>query len=248
MKPRVLIARDPQRAAALAVELRRRGIEGICVPVTYSEPIENPPELSDLGVFSWIAFTSVHGVSAFSAWLQRTHQKLPNSARLAAVGSGTAEAIREMLGKPSLIPTQATGKQLAEDIIRESSDFSSPAVLWPCARKRMHEFEKTLTRARIPVTAWECYETVAVEPHILRTQLKDAAPWGAVLLAAPSAVRSFADAWPLPWNFSAIAIGETTATALRNVGVANPILCPEASDEGMLQAILSALTRTEKTR
>ncbi|MDD5088863.1 MAG: uroporphyrinogen-III synthase [bacterium] len=241
MKRRVLIARDRQRAAALLSELQARGIEGICVPVTRSEPLENLPELPDLADFSWIAFTSVHGVTAFSEWLQRTKRSCPVCTRLAAVGHGTAEAVRARLREPHLIPRQATGNSLAEEIIRKSGGGHSQAVLWPCARKRTRDFEETLTQAGFVVTAWECYETVAVESALLFAQLQSAAPWDAVLLAAPSAARSFADTWPPPWDFSAIAIGETTAAALRSLGVATPTVCSEASDRGMLEAIAAAL-------
>lgn len=242
MKRRVLIARDPQRAAALANELSARGIEAICMPVTQSVPLEHPAELSKLEKFSWIAFTSIHGVAAFDEWLERTGRSLPDTAKLAAVGHGTAEAVRAMLGEPSLIPAQATGKHLAEEILRESSDHSAHAVLWPCARKRTREFEGTLTRAGISVVAWECYETIAVESAVLHDQLNNVTPWDTVLLAAPSAVRSFADAWPPPWDFSTIAIGATTANALRELGVENLSVCAEASDRGMLDAILAMLT------
>jgi len=248
VKRRVLIAREPQRAVTLAQELNAHGIEAICLPVTRSVPLEHPAELSELEKFSWIAFTSAHGVAAFAAWLKRSKRKIPDSAKLAAVGSGTAESLRGLLGEPSLIPTQATGKHLAEELVQISNDRSPQTVLWPCARKRTHEFEATLARAGISVVAWECYETVAVEPNTLHEQLKNCMPWDAVLLAAPSAVRSFADAWPLPWDFSAIAIGETTASALLELGGENPTVCAEASDKGMLDAILAALLDVKKTR
>ncbi|MBU0510031.1 uroporphyrinogen-III synthase [bacterium] len=241
MNLRVLITREPHRSARLVRALSERGIVGISIPVTRIEFIENPAPCPDLRNFSCIAFTSVNGVEAFAMWLERNHLSLLNQIRLAAVGPSTAEILRTRLRKPDIISHNTTAAGLAGEIICSLAGETAQEILWPCAQKRTPELENELTRAGMHVTPWECYRTVPVPASELQPRLENVSPWDAALFSAPSAVRAFVEAWPLPWSFAVIAIGPSTSAALHEAGVPNPLVSPRATDGQILETILSAI-------
>jgi uroporphyrinogen-III synthase len=91
------------------------------------------------------------------------------------------------------------------------------------------------------LVAWPCYRTEAVPPRELSARLNTLAPWQAAVFAAPSAVNAFAAAWPLPWDFTPIAIGNVTAGALRMAGAQRVTVSAGTGTASLLQAVLHAL-------
>ena len=64
------------------------------------------------------------------------------------------------------------------------------------------------------------------------------------MFAAPSAVKSLHETWPEPWPFTAIAIGPTTAEALREIACLEPVVSLSARTVDILAAIKNALAHT----
>jgi uroporphyrinogen-III synthase len=110
------------------------------------------------------------------------------------------------------------GVELADALLEEEKGSTDWSVLWPCAQEPLPEFPRRLEDAGVKVEPWTCYRTEPVPVGELREELKNAAPWQAAVFAAPSAVRAFAEAWDEDWDFGCVAIGETTAGALKSAG------------------------------
>jgi uroporphyrinogen-III synthase len=266
VNPRVLITRAPERAAELIRLLATHGIVGLAEPVTrtvFMIQIDPAPELSS---FDWLTFTSVNAVEAFA----ELNAEIPKDLPIAVVGPATAKAVRNYFQRePELMVEQSDGEHLAEVLLAKRKERATPPtppssddgvvdreqggekrspdrrVFWPCAKKTTEKFARMLKNAGMEVTAWPVYETVAMEPAGLRERLEEIWPWRAAVFAAPSAVQSFLAAWPLPWNFASIAIGQTTAEALQKAGVSDIqiSLSPAAAD--LAAAILTTIPATQ---
>jgi uroporphyrinogen-III synthase len=251
LKPRVLITREPERAADLILQLSESGIYGIAEPVTRTVFLTQSEPLPDLTRFDWIAFTSVHGVEGFADILAASKRPLPIDLKIAVVGSTTAGVANCRFRVPDLVAPAADAQSLASALTErcaesypeygEGKERRSPSVFWPCATKTTERFAERLNEAHIRLVPWPVYATEAVEPAELHERLEELWPWKAAVFAAPSAVRAFRNAWPLPWKFEAVAIGPTTAGALQKSGVTSVHVSDTPAAVGLTHTILDAL-------
>ncbi len=94
--PRVLVTREPGRPGVLAGELRARGIEPVVIPTIELRPAVPGGALdaavADLPSYAWVVVTSAAGADALADAVGRTGGDL-STARLAAVGTATADAL-----------------------------------------------------------------------------------------------------------------------------------------------------------
>ena len=239
MTGRVLITRSSDRAKPLIHELSNNGIEAFAVPVTKTVIDIEGKKLPDLTSFRWLAFTSFNGVDAFTKALRINKRKLPEDLKIAAVGAKTAQITSEKLKTPDLVPSKANGKELAQAIIDDDSGASNSSVLWPCAQNALDNFEKELNELGIEVKCWKCYKTSEIDVNILKPQLMANAPWDIALFAAPSAVKAFNSAWGNEFEFTAFALGLTTASALRENGFSDVAISKGAGVNECVESIIN---------
>src|SRR5262249_13517932 len=97
---RVLVTRPRHQAAGLVARPTERGAVAASLPVV---EIRDPPDwgpvddaLARLRDYQWVAFTGVNAVRSFMGRLRRAGREPRElkSARLAAIGPGTAAALR----------------------------------------------------------------------------------------------------------------------------------------------------------
>lgn len=116
---RVLITRPAAQAAEVLGLLNRAGAHGVCVPVVEIVP---PPSWEPLdeaiqraSTFDWIVFSSSNGVQAFAARLAAAGDaRLLGTARLAAVGPRTADALAAHRLACDLVPDTHSAAGLLE--------------------------------------------------------------------------------------------------------------------------------------
>lgn len=245
MPGRVLITRSEQRSAELLDALRREGVTAICEPVTETVRTADAASLPDLTRVDWIAFTSVNAVTAFAEILSESGRVLPADIRLAAVGPATAHVVRQNLRALDVISGSAGGAALAKNVLHFVKAEFDLTLLWPCAQNSLPEFADALSVAGMNVIEWPIYATESIPPWALQARLERPSTFDAVVFAAPSAVKSLRDAWPQPWSFAAVAIGQTTADALRQAGVAEPSVSSSPRTTDVLDAILRALHQSD---
>ena len=236
MTKRVLITRSKKRAAELLGLLGRDGIEAFAVPVTkviYLADLSLP----DLADYTWLAFTSVNGVNAFKDTLITSGKSLPETIKIASVGSGTAMEIKRLLRPPDLIPRNPDGLSLAKEILETRDSASELSILWPCAENALTNFPDGLRESGARIDRWICYRVERIESSALAVELKSIAPWDIALFAAPSAVRSFTAAWPRKDGFTALAIGQTTLKELLNSGFSDTAVSDGVSNSDCFLAI-----------
>lgn len=188
---RAALTQQLVRAERMARRLSEEGIEGVVCPVIRVEPIPGPP-ISAAG-YDWVVLTSRTGVEAF---FQRLEGGLP---RVAVVGPGTAEALREQGVEPALVASRSTQEGLVEELPRPAG-----RVLFAGAEGA----RDTITRA-LDAEFVALYRTIEERPD----RFPDV---DLVVLASASAARAFAR---LGVRLPCVSIGPVTSAEARRLGL-----------------------------
>jgi uroporphyrinogen III methyltransferase/synthase len=116
---RILVTRPRQLSGDLVQRLEQLGAVPLVLPaVAIREPADwtaVDQALARLGDYHWLVFTSANGVHALVRRLRQTGRDLRalGALRLAAIGPGTAEALRACYLEPDLVPPVFRSESLA---------------------------------------------------------------------------------------------------------------------------------------
>jgi uroporphyrinogen III methyltransferase/synthase len=188
---RIVVTRAAAQARPLAERLEALGHDVVLCPLIEVEPLADDPV--DVTGYDWVVVTSANGARE----LARRRRGAP--ARLAAVGPGTADALREQGLEPDLVPRVATQEGLAAELPRPAG-----RVLVAAAAGARRFLVKELDADFVPL--YRTRELVPAEP-----------PDGdLVVLASASAARALGR---LPVELPAVSIGPETTRAAREAGI-----------------------------
>ena len=213
-RPSVVLTRDPADSRALCEALVRRGVPVVEIPCV-SGRLVDPAEaevaaLPAAEVTGAVAFTSRRGAEGWARWPGRIAAA---GVPVAAIGDSTARALEEAGIRPSMVADPPTGAALA---VLLASRLAPPGnVILPGGDLRAGGLEEGLAAAGIAFFHLTVY--VNEEPPI--TPL-DPFPVAAIFVASPSAARRLVSAMPWMLGERFLAIGETTAAAIRDLGAA----------------------------
>jgi uroporphyrinogen-III synthase len=236
---RIVVTRPEAQAKELATALERVGATAIVLPlvsvVPFSDSTVLREALGELERYEWVVFTSANGVAA-------VRDQLPNGAslasvRVAAVGPVTAAAIRDLGSEPAFVPDRFEADAIADGL----GPLGGTRILLPQADIAPSRLaDKLRTRGAI-VDAVAAYRTRFLEPSPDQiAELETGAD--AVVLASGSAARSFASLVAhhevLRWALL-VCIGPKTTAAAREVGLPVGLVAPEATADGIIQALVS---------
>jgi len=124
---RVLVTRPREQATDLVRRLELLGAVPSALPAVAIEPPDDWAEvdarLARLRDYDWLAFTSVNGVRAFFGRLRATGRDLRalGDLKLAVIGPGTAEALREHHLDADLVPAEYRSESLAAALAERAS-------------------------------------------------------------------------------------------------------------------------------
>lgn len=245
---RVLVPRTRQQASELSSRLRALGAEPVEAPTIAVEPTREPEvlrkrvaEIAD-GAFDWVALTSVNGVAAL--WDQITtlgaDARLLARTRVAAVGSGTAGALRRHGIAADLVPDRFTTRGLADALVASGAP---QRVLLPRADIATPMLADLLRQADWEVVEVEAYRTVpvtALDPDVQRDLREGAID--VVAFASSSTVRNLVDLLdgPPAGGVRIAAIGPVTADACRQLGLRVDAEADPHDLDGLVAAIVEA--------
>ncbi len=199
----------------LVARLRREGFDVAEWPLVAIEPIEGPPVRAE--GYDWLLLTSRHGVEEL---FRRLEGPLP---KVAVIGPGTAEALREHGVEPALIAARSTQEGLVEAL-------PSPAgrVLFAGAEGARNVLREELRADVLPL-----YRTVELEPELL--------PEGdLVVLASASAARAYA---ATGLGLPCVSIGPVTSGEAERRGVSIVAEAETHDLEGLVGAVKLAASR-----
>ena len=219
---RVVVTRPSEFVSAMAQRLRVLGAEVLELPAIATVPIEGNEVL--VHAFERIGsydFTSPSGVRIFfDEMLDADVDHRCVRARVAALGQGTASALRKRGFIADLVPGKATGKALGEAL----AQVVDPAdqVLIPRARIGNRELVEALAGAGCAVDDVATYDTVPVASELidLKTQIECGRVF-CVFFTSSSGVHAFAEANP-DLDFSCVqaaCIGEKTRSTAESLGM-----------------------------
>ncbi len=227
--PVVLVTREEAPDGPLASALERRGLRVRSLPLLVTLPPEDAAplerEAARLEAYDWVVVTSARAARALrEAMRDRAGEEagaLASPPRWAAVGEGTARALREA-GGGTAVAGAAGGEELVREMSGSMGGLEGAAVLFPAADRARRGTIAALEAAGARVTVVTAYRTVETPGAIERLDsLLRKDPPDAIAFTSPSAVEVFAraagavppDALP-----RLAAIGATTARALEEGG------------------------------
>jgi uroporphyrinogen-III synthase len=238
----ILVTRPRQRAGELVALLRDRGAVPLVAPAVEVRPAPAGPldragaQLAS-GRFDWVAFTSRAAVEALAGHLGRGRPS-----RVAAVGDGTAAALRDLGVEPELVPatftTEALGKAFPRgrgrvllaraDIAPDGLEFALRAKGWTPVR--VHAYRTRLS-AKMPPSAARALREGRVD---------------AITFTSASTVEGFLrmagdDLGVLRRRPKIACIGPVTAGAARRAGLRVDAVASPHTIEGLVDAVERAL-------
>ena len=231
---RIMLTRSEEDSAAWARALERLGAVPVTLPCIDAEPLGDS-DLADAlrtaaAAADWLVFTSRRGVEAF---VRLAGAEAGRAARIAAVGPATADAARHALGRVDLVGAHGTAESLA-DAMLEAGAAKAEIVLALAANAR-DVLERRLRAAGAACRRFDVYRTVPAAPRAPRLALSGLGV-DAVWLASPSAVEGFMNQVEIDADVPLVAIGPSTADAIRARGLRVAAEARAPSFEGLLEA------------
>jgi len=240
----VATTRDGRTDDTLVHALRAEGADVRVWPTLRIEEPEDAAPLEDalatLARFDWIAFTSARAVDVVAG-----RAGAPGARpRVAVVGEGTAEALARRGWRVDLVGPGGGAAGLVE-ALAAAGVGGGAEVLFPAGSLARDVLEDGLRALGANVARVMAYRTVPTPPDAALVRGDVAAGTYLVTFASPSAVRALDRA--LGGHLAAVlapctvvAIGPTTAEAVRAVGRRRVRVAEAASVEALVEACVEA--------
>jgi uroporphyrinogen III methyltransferase/synthase len=246
---RIVVTRTRHQAGALTRRLTALGADVIELPTIR---IEEPHDLLGFGelvqdchTYDWIIFTSPNGVDAFFKMFYKLYNDARSigGVRIAAIGPGTAERIREFHMAVDLMPEK---NFVAEGLVKAFKDFQNmenQSVLWVRAEEAREVIANELTGMGAIVDEALAYRTVPETEDNLEAiaRLKEE---GADLITftSSSTVEHFLGLGiPLPKGIKIASIGPVTSATLTKNNLKIDMEAKEYTIPGLVDIIAKKL-------
>ena len=229
---RVALVKSAGRADAFAVALRAAGFVPVLVSPHQREALPDAEArlraaletARSGGGAVWVAVTSAQAVPALAALPREL-----GGVRFAAVGGGTATALHTA-GLDAVVVGDAGGAALAREMVAAGVAVGD-VVVHPCNEDARPELAEVLAQTGVQVTVVPVY-------RMIRDTVGERAAAGtfrAVVVASPRLAERAAELFP--GRPPAVAIGRTTAAALRDLGWPPAAVAASASPADVAAAV-----------
>jgi uroporphyrinogen III methyltransferase/synthase len=247
---RIVVTRTRQQAGALSDQLRSLGADVTELPTIKIVPPENLMEFGELVrdsfQYDWIVFTSPNGVTAFFELFFKLYDdaRALGSARVAAIGPGTAKRVKDFHLAVDLQPEESVAERLVEAFQRHESVENLKFLLVRAANAR-DVLPKRLTQMGAIVDEAIAYRTVPETDDITGAR-KRFIDEGADLITftSSSTVENFL-AMKLPWpkGIKTASIGPITSGTMKDAGLQVDVEATQHDIDGLVEAIVGLLGR-----
>lgn len=245
----VAVTRDGDPDDRLVALLEEAGARTVVWPTLAFAPPDDPTALLDALAepdrWDWLVFTSARAVEPVATHLGDLADL---RARIAAVGDATAAAVRHQGGVVSVIGGGG-GRALARALASEA-DLSGAHVLFPAASRASDDLVDALENAGAVVARVDAYRTVLRPPEGVAVRRDLEAGVDAVTFVSPSAATALDHALDgslgrTLGTRATVAIGATTAAAVRELGVRRVAVADRPSLESLVEAVIHLLEEPE---
>jgi len=249
---RILVTRARHQAGQLSEKLRAVGAEVIEIPaIEIVSPDSYEPldaALSNLSQFSWLIVTSANGAGAVRSRLDGLRLETARFAHLqiAAVGSATAQALREMGLQVAVTPREYVAESLVEALGERTR---GQRVLLARAAVARDVIPNALRAQGANVDVVDAYRTVIPKDSVtaMRTILEqDGRIPDAAAFTSSSTVTNFIALLreagiAAPASLRAVSIGPITSSTLREQGWEPAAEADPHDLSGLVEAVMRAL-------
>ncbi|MFN2612818.1 MAG: uroporphyrinogen-III C-methyltransferase [Solirubrobacterales bacterium] len=240
---RVVVTRARAQASGLARTLENLGAEVIELPTIHIVPRIEAEDvrlaIESLGAYSLICLTSPNGVRLLFEAMQNASldARAFAGAQAAAIGPGTAAALREHGIEADIVPERFVAEGLLEAV--EGIDLEGRRVLIARAAEARDTLPKGLRERGAEVDVVALYETVPEEPAPAALEAARAADY--VTFTSPSTVRNFlrTTGGDLPEKTKIVSIGPITSQTIRDAGLEVDVEADEHDIDGLVAALIS---------
>jgi uroporphyrinogen III methyltransferase/synthase len=225
----IAVTRAREQASDLGRRLQTLGARVVLAPAIRTEPLD--AELPDLSGFDLLCLTSPTGAARLLE-LVRDARDLAGP-RIAAIGPGTAAALRAGGIEPDILPSRSN----AEGLVEALEGVEVRHALIARAQEGREVLPDALRERGAEVELLALYRTIA-EPL---SDTERAAALGADLLvfASSSAVKAFQSAAGTLTGPRIASIGPATSATIRELGGEVAIEAAEHTPDGLIGAILA---------
>jgi uroporphyrinogen-III synthase len=251
----IVVTRARAQAADLGMRLEALGAAVVYCPAIKIAPPEDPEPFQDavsrLDAFDWVILTSVNGVIALMAELDRQGLGVAALARLsvACVGPATAQALRRRGVAVDAMPERYVGAEIAT-VLADRMRADQRRLLLARAASGDAELPRRLREMGAEVTEVESYRSIQDLENIaeLQAQLKTGVVDVIVFTAPSTATFLLERAGVIPPSVVLAAIGPVTAARLQELGHSAAIVAPEHTMAGLVRAVSSFLATRDVSR
>jgi uroporphyrinogen III methyltransferase / synthase len=233
----VAVTRARTQASGLARRLASLGADVVQAPTIRTQPLPGPP--LDPSPYDLVCLTSPNGVDClFERLDDGTHPpgdaRALSQARIAAIGPGTARALREK----GIIADVMPERFVAESLVEALADVSAHRALVARASEARDVLPDALRTRGIDVDVVALYETVA-EPLSARA-LEQARAADYITFTSSSTVRFFVEAvGPPSPKTKIVSIGPVTSATLREHDLEPHMEARQHDIDGLVDALLA---------
>lgn len=240
---RIAVTRSQRQAGGLLSLLHELGADAYELPTIRIEP---PTEkrafieaLAGVRTYDWIVFTSPNGVEYFFSAFFASHEDARDlgGARIAAIGNGTANRIREYRFGVDLIPKEFVAESLL-DSFREMN-VENLKILLPRAAGAREILAIELEKLGAIVDDVPVYQTVSEKEDVsggIKRFLAEEADM--VTFTSASTAASFkALGLSLPKGLKTASIGPVTSREMRRLGLPVDLEAQQHDIEGLVEGI-----------
>ncbi|GFR40246.1 hypothetical protein Agub_g817 [Astrephomene gubernaculifera] len=237
---KVLLTREAGKNDKLREALSSKGFTCIELPLIEHrdgpDRAQLPSQLlsASQGQYDWVAVTSPEAAAVvLEGWQAAGKPQI----RVAAVGGGTADVLRQGGITPDYVPSKALGKVLGSELPRLPGGCGR--VLYPASARASSDLQDSLAAAGWEVTRINTYDTcsvTSVPPEALQAALSAQV----VTYGSPSAVKAWVGLVGRQAANERVnaCIGSTSAKACASAGITQHVVYPEAPGvEGWADAV-----------
>ncbi len=234
---RVAVTRTREQASQLSVALAEAGAEAIEVPtIAVVDPSDGGSSLRSaagrMSSYAWVVFTSTNAVARLLAEI--TDARAFGTARVAAIGDGTAAALRAAGIVADLVPGEFVAESLAAVFPPPRS--AGDRVLMPRAAVARDVLPKALGAMGYEVDVVEAYRTMRPQPHPGVAEAVRSVD--AVTFTSSSTVTGWMELFGSEVMPPVVGcIGPITAATAREAGIAVSFEAEEHSIPGLVAAL-----------
>jgi uroporphyrinogen III methyltransferase/synthase len=231
---RVVVTRTRAQASDLVARLHDLGADTIELPVIeIADPEDGGTALRAAAArahqYDWVVFTSANAATRFVPLLRDA--RAFGNARVAAIGPGTADALRTYNIEADLVPPEFVAESLLD-----AFDDGPGRVLLPRAAVARDVLPNGLRAKAWDVDAVEAYRTA--RPTVDQQALDAVAAADAITFTSSSTVTNFVDVagvYRVPGIVACI--GPITAETARNAGLHVDVIAKEHTIAGLVDAL-----------